>query len=83
MADKWITVLGSFVADLAFRTKKIPEWGETSALSVSLGTIPLATLRGACLSVKGLTRSTSSRRVIILPAARRSSSMKRSGKMRS
>jgi ribokinase len=29
MADKWITVLGSFVADLAFRTKKIPEWGET------------------------------------------------------
>jgi ribokinase len=29
MTAKWITVLGSFVADLAFRTKKIPEWGET------------------------------------------------------
>lgn len=29
MTDKWITVLGSFVADLAFRTKKIPAWGET------------------------------------------------------
>jgi ribokinase len=29
MAGKWITVLGSFVADLAFRTKKIPAWGET------------------------------------------------------
>lgn len=30
MVDKkWITVLGSFVADLAFRTKKVPVWGET------------------------------------------------------
>ncbi len=30
MADrKRITVLGSFVADLAFRTKKVPSWGET------------------------------------------------------
>jgi ribokinase len=29
MPDKWITVLGSFVADLAFRTKKVPAWGET------------------------------------------------------
>jgi ribokinase len=27
--QKWITVLGSFVADLAFRTRKVPEWGET------------------------------------------------------
>ncbi len=26
---KWITVLGSFVADLAFRTEKVPAWGET------------------------------------------------------
>src|SRR5271169_642034 len=30
MADrKRITVLGSFVADLTFRTKKVPAWGET------------------------------------------------------
>src|SRR5260370_29917267 len=29
MPDKWITVLGSFVADLAFRTHKAPAWGET------------------------------------------------------
>jgi ribokinase len=29
MAGKWITVLGSFVADLAFRTHKAPAWGET------------------------------------------------------
>jgi ribokinase len=29
MAEKWITVLGSFVADLAFRTHKVPAWGET------------------------------------------------------
>ncbi len=29
MPEKWITVLGSFVADLAFRTHKIPAWGET------------------------------------------------------
>jgi len=26
---KWITVMGSFVADLAFRTPRIPVWGET------------------------------------------------------
>jgi ribokinase len=29
MAKKWVTVLGSFVADLAFRTGRIPAWGET------------------------------------------------------
>ena len=29
MPEKWITVLGSFVADLAFRTHKVPVWGET------------------------------------------------------
>jgi ribokinase len=29
MPGKSITVLGSFVADLAFRTRKIPAWGET------------------------------------------------------
>jgi ribokinase len=30
MADRnRITILGSFVADLAFRTKKVPAWGET------------------------------------------------------
>jgi ribokinase len=29
MSEKRITVLGSFVADLAFRTKKVPAWGET------------------------------------------------------
>jgi ribokinase len=29
MAKKWITVMGSFVADLAFRTGRIPAWGET------------------------------------------------------
>jgi len=29
MAEKWITVLGSFVADLTFRTHKAPAWGET------------------------------------------------------
>lgn len=29
VSDKFITVLGSFVADLAFRTKRIPAWGET------------------------------------------------------
>ncbi len=29
MPDKWITVLGSFVADLAFRAHKVPAWGET------------------------------------------------------
>jgi ribokinase len=26
---KWITVMGSFVADLAFRTKQLPAWGQT------------------------------------------------------
>jgi ribokinase len=29
MDKKWVTVLGSFVADLAFRTHRIPVWGET------------------------------------------------------
>jgi ribokinase len=29
MAAKWVTVMGSFVADLAFRTDKLPAWGET------------------------------------------------------
>ncbi len=29
MEKKWITVMGSFVADLAFRAKKLPGWGET------------------------------------------------------
>jgi ribokinase len=29
MEKKWVTVLGSFVADLAFRTDRIPVWGET------------------------------------------------------
>jgi len=29
MTKESITVLGSFVADLAFRTKKVPAWGET------------------------------------------------------
>src|SRR5579864_1723004 len=29
MSGEWITVMGSFVADLAFRTKKLPAWGET------------------------------------------------------
>lgn len=29
MAEKWVTVMGSFVADLAFRTDKLPAWGET------------------------------------------------------
>jgi ribokinase len=27
--EKWVTGLGSFVADLAFRAKKVPAWGET------------------------------------------------------
>lgn len=26
---KWVTVMGSFVADLAFRAKQLPAWGET------------------------------------------------------
>jgi ribokinase len=29
MADKWLTVMGSFVADLAFRTPQLPNWGQT------------------------------------------------------
>jgi len=29
MANKWVTVLGSFVADVTFRTSRIPAWGET------------------------------------------------------
>jgi len=29
MSAKWVTVMGSFVADLAFRTEKLPAWGET------------------------------------------------------
>ena len=30
MADtRWLTVMGSFVADLAFRTPQLPEWGQT------------------------------------------------------
>jgi len=29
MTEKWITVMGTFVADLAFRTSHIPVWGET------------------------------------------------------
>jgi ribokinase len=29
MAKKWVTVMGSFVADLAFRTDRVPAWGET------------------------------------------------------
>src|SRR5215467_10998477 len=29
MPDKWVTVMGSFVADLAFRTPRLPDWGQT------------------------------------------------------
>jgi ribokinase len=29
MPTKYVTVMGSFVADLAFRTTKLPAWGET------------------------------------------------------
>jgi len=29
MSEKWVTIMGSFVADLAFRTKVMPAWGET------------------------------------------------------
>jgi ribokinase len=29
MPNKWVTVMGSFVADLAFRTDRVPAWGET------------------------------------------------------
>jgi ribokinase len=38
MEKKWVTVMGSFVADLAFRTGRIPAWGETlMGLSFKLG----------------------------------------------
>jgi ribokinase len=30
MSAKWVTVMGSFVADLAFRTPRLPAWGETT-----------------------------------------------------
>jgi ribokinase len=29
MAEKWVTVMGSFVADLTFRTQQLPVWGQT------------------------------------------------------
>jgi ribokinase len=29
MSKQWITVMGSFVADLAFRTDRLPAWGQT------------------------------------------------------
>lgn len=29
MTKKWVTVMGSFVADLAFRTDSVPAWGQT------------------------------------------------------
>ncbi len=29
MTGKFVTVMGSFVADMAFRTEKLPAWGET------------------------------------------------------
>jgi ribokinase len=29
MSTRWVTVMGSFVADVAFRTDKLPAWGET------------------------------------------------------
>jgi ribokinase len=29
MSRKWVTVMGSFVADFAFRTQRLPKWGET------------------------------------------------------
>ena len=29
LQKKWVTVMGSFVADVAFRTERIPAWGET------------------------------------------------------
>jgi ribokinase len=28
-SKKWVTVMGSFVADVAFRTDRVPVWGET------------------------------------------------------
>ncbi len=29
MTEKWITVMGSYVVDLAFRVEALPQWGET------------------------------------------------------
>src|SRR5580700_12270242 len=29
MSMKFVTVMGSYVADMAFRTEKLPAWGET------------------------------------------------------
>jgi len=29
MSEKFVTVMGSFVADMSFRTEKLPAWGET------------------------------------------------------
>jgi ribokinase len=29
MGERYIVVMGSYVADLAFRTEKLPAWGET------------------------------------------------------
>ncbi|HJT16273.1 MAG TPA: ribokinase [Thermoanaerobaculia bacterium] len=29
MSEKWVVVMGSFVADLAFRTPQLPAWGQT------------------------------------------------------
>jgi ribokinase len=29
MPKKWVVIMGSFVADLAFRTQQLPAWGET------------------------------------------------------
>ncbi len=29
MSDRWVTVMGSFVADLAFRAPHLPAWGQT------------------------------------------------------
>jgi ribokinase len=29
MGERWITVMGSFITDLAFRTPRLPAWGET------------------------------------------------------
>ncbi len=38
MTEKWITVLGSYVADLAFRVDALPRWGETRmGVSFALG----------------------------------------------
>ena len=29
MPEKWVTIMGAFVADLTFRTRQLPAWGET------------------------------------------------------